>query len=137
LHPHRLEGRSLLPLLRRRVLAREWRAAAFSELDYTFRQARLTLGLNPYEARAFMVRTADWKYVYYEGFRPQLFDLSADPHELRDLGLGAAYAEVRAALHERLFTWLRTRRTRATLTEEMAAQRTATTRRRGIMIGEW
>lgn len=137
LHPHRLEGRSLLPLLRRRVLAREWRDAAFSELDYTFRQARLTLGLNPYEARAFMVRTADWKYIYYEGFRPQLFDLSADPHELRDLGLGAAYAEVRAALHERLFTWLRTRRTRATLTEEMAAQRTANTRRRGIMIGEW
>jgi arylsulfatase A-like enzyme len=137
LHPHRLEGRSLLPLLRRRVLAREWRDAAFSELDYTFRQARLTLGLNPYEARAFMVRTADWKYIYYEGFRPQLFDLSADPHELRDLGLGAAYAEVRAELHERLFTWLRTRRTRATLTEEMAAQRTASTRRRGIMIGEW
>jgi len=137
LHPHRLEGRSLLPLLRRHKLTRAWRDAAFSELDYAFRQARLTLGLNPYEARAFMVRTADWKYVYYEGFRPQLFDLSADPHELRDLGLGAAYAEVRTALHERLFTWLRARRTRATLTEAMAVQRTANARRRGIIIGEW
>jgi hypothetical protein len=34
---------------------------------------------------------------------PPLFDLHADPHE-------------------RLFTWLRTRRTRVTITEAMAAQ---------------
>ncbi len=137
LQPHRLEGRSLLPLLRRHESTREWRDAAFSELDYTFRQARLTLGLNPYEARAFMVRTAGWKYIYYEGFQPQLFDLNADPHELRDLGHSAAHANVRAELHERLFTWLRARRTRTTITEEMAVQRTASSRRRGIMIGEW
>jgi arylsulfatase A-like enzyme len=84
-----------------------------------------------------MVRTADWKYIHYEGFQPQLFDLNADPNELRDLGLSTAYASVRAELHERLFTWLRTRRTRATLTEGMATQRTANARRRGIIIGEW
>jgi arylsulfatase A-like enzyme len=137
LHPHRLEGRSLLPLLRHHEPATAWREAAFSELDYTFRPARQTLGLNPYDARAFMVRTADWKYIHYEGFQPQLFDLNADPNELRDLGLSTAYASVRAELHERLFTWLRTRRTRATLTEGMATQRTANARRRGIIIGEW
>jgi arylsulfatase A-like enzyme len=137
LHPHRLEGRSLLPLLRHHEPAAAWREAAFSELDYTFRPARQTLGLNPYDARAFMVRTADWKYIHYEGFQPQLFDLNADPNELRDLGLSTAHASVRAELHERLFTWLRTRRTRVTLTEGMATQRTASARRRGIIIGEW
>jgi hypothetical protein len=126
-----------LPLLRGHEPVSEWREAAFSELDYPFRPARLALGINPYDARAFMVRTADWKYIHYEGFAPQLFDLHADPHELHDLGLSPTYANVRAALHERLFTWLRTRRTRVTITEAMAAQRTASARRRGIVIGEW
>ena len=136
-HPHRLEGRSLLPLLRGQGASADWRDAAFSELDYTFRPARLALGINPYEARAFMVRTANWKYVHYEGFQPQLFDLNTDPNELRDLGLSPDHAHIRAELHERLFSWLRARRTRTTITEAMAAQRTANTRQRGIIIGEW
>ncbi|MEM7742269.1 MAG: sulfatase-like hydrolase/transferase [Pseudomonadota bacterium] len=33
----------------------------------------------------FMVRWDNWKYVHYVGMRPQLFDLSDDPHELSDL----------------------------------------------------
>ena len=137
LHPHRLEGRSLLPLLRNSAPGIEWRDAAFSELDYAFRGARLELGIAPHEARAFMVRTADWKYIYYEHFRPQLFDLSADPQEFHDLGVSTDHADVRAELHERLFTWLRTRRTRTTLTDDMVAQRTDTSKQRGIFIGVW
>ena len=84
-----------------------------------------------------MVRTADWKYIYYEHFRPQLFDLNADPQEFHDLGVSADHADVRAELHERLFTWLRTRRTRTTLTDDMVAQRTDTSKQRGIFIGVW
>ncbi|MGQ4809618.1 Multifunctional alkaline phosphatase superfamily protein [Candidatus Entotheonellaceae bacterium PAL068K] len=137
LHPHRLEGRSLLPLLRRGSTEGAWRDAAFSELDYAFRPARLELELAPHQARAFMVRTADWKYIHYEHFRPQLFDLYADPQELHDLGESAAHADVRAAMHERLFAWLRTRRTRTTVTDDIVAQRTDTARQRGILIGAW
>jgi arylsulfatase A-like enzyme len=137
LHPHRLEGRSLLPLLRPGETTVAWRDAAFSELDYAFRPARLALGLAPHEARAFMVRTADWKYIHYEHFRPQLFDLTADPDEFHDLGDSPAHAAVRADLHERLFTWLRTRRTRTTMADTTIVQRTATTQRRGILIGVW
>jgi hypothetical protein len=114
-----------------------WRDAAFSELDYAFRQARLELGVAPHEARAFMVRTAAWKYVHYEHFRPQLFDLIADPAEYHDLGDSPAHAAVRAALHERLFAWLRSRRTRTTITDTAVAQRTASTQQRGILIGVW
>jgi len=135
--PHRLEGRSLLPLIRSGRAPGAWRDAAFSELDYAFRQARLDLGLAPHEARAFMVRTVDCKYISYEHFRPQLFDLNVDPQELNDLGQHPAYATVRADMHERLFAWLRTRRTRTTLSDDAVDQRTATTKQRGIMIGVW
>jgi len=137
LHPHRLEGRSLLPLLRPGEATVPWRDAAFSELDYAFRPARLDLGLAPHEARAFMVRTAAWKYIHYEHFRPQLFDLNADPDEFHDLGDSPAHAAVQAALHERLFTWLRARRTRTTIADTTVDERTAGTQRRGIRIGVW
>ena len=35
----------------------------------------------------FMVRFGRFKYVHYQGHRPQLFDLDADPYETRDLAL--------------------------------------------------
>ena len=35
----------------------------------------------------FMVRFGRYKYVHYEGYRPQLFDLEADPMETRDLAM--------------------------------------------------
>lgn len=34
-----------------------------------------------------MVRADDWKLIYYHGYRPQLFHLASDPHEMRDLAL--------------------------------------------------
>lgn len=135
--PHRLEGRSLLPLLRVGTPMPEWRDAAFSETDYAWRQARLELGLGPAEARAFMVRTERWKYIHYERFRPQLFDLEDDPNELRDQGRSAAHSDVRAELHERLFAWLRGRRTRTTISDAEVARRTATGKQRGYLIGVW
>ena len=46
----------------------------------------------------FMVRSGRWKYVYYVGDRPQLFDLIADPNELHDLGLSSEHETVRADL---------------------------------------
>lgn len=35
----------------------------------------------------FMVRWDRWKFVYYVGHEPQLFDLTADPHELTNLAV--------------------------------------------------
>ncbi|MSO77535.1 MAG: phosphonate monoester hydrolase [Alphaproteobacteria bacterium] len=135
--PHRLEGRSLLPLIRNAEPPNPWRDAAFSETDYAFRQARLDLGLAPGEARIFMVRDERWKYVFYEKFRPQLFDMAGDPGELQDLGEDPATAGVRAELHERLFAWLRARRTRTTIGDSEVARRTASARARGFLIGVW
>ena len=40
---------------------------------------------------AFMIRKGKFKYVYYVGMPPQLFDLEADPFETRDLGRDSGY----------------------------------------------
>ena len=40
---------------------------------------------------AFMIRKGRFKFVYYAGMRPQLFDLDADPQEARDLAQEPLY----------------------------------------------
>ena len=114
---HRLEGRSLLGLLRRGAHAPAWREHAVSELDYSFRQARRDLGLGPSEARAYMVATDRWKYVFYERLRPQLFDLLNDPQELVDLGADLGHQPTLRDMADRLFEWSRQRKTRVTTTD--------------------
>ena len=133
---HILEGRSLLGVLRKRAEV-AWRDVVFSECDYSFRRARLELGLDPSSARGYMLRTERWKYVEFDGFRPQLFDLESDPGELVDLGDDPAHVAVRAELHERLFQWLRTRRIRVTTSDAEVQRRTDTHKSRGIVFGEW
>ena len=34
---------------------------------------------------SFMLRRGDWKYIAYPGYQPMLFDLLADPDEIRNL----------------------------------------------------
>jgi arylsulfatase A-like enzyme len=84
-----------------------------------------------------MVRTERWKYVEFEGSRPQLFDLATDPAEQRDLGADPAHEAARAELHERLFAWLRSRRMRVTLPDAEVERRTDTHKDRGFRFGEW
>jgi len=43
---------------------------------------------------AFMIRKGSYKYVYYVGMPPQLFDLDLDPQEERDLGQDPRYSGV-------------------------------------------
>jgi len=50
----------------------------------------------------FMVRFGPWKYVHYEDYRPQLYDLDADPGETRDLATAGGHAEVIAEGERRL-----------------------------------
>ena len=53
---------------------------------------------------AFMIRKGSFKYVYYVGMPPQLFDLESDPYERRDLGQDPGYrglvADCEAALRK-------------------------------------
>jgi arylsulfatase A-like enzyme len=129
------EGESLLPLLRGEDIA--WRDCAASELDYSFRTARRVLGRDTDECRAFMLRTREWKYVQWQGFRPQLFDLEHDPQELVDLGAAPGLEHVRATMRERLLDWLAGLRHRTTIAGQAIEARTANHRARGIHIGIW
>jgi choline-sulfatase len=43
---------------------------------------------------AFMIRKGPFKYVYYAGMIPQLFDLDADPQETRDLAQEVGYSRL-------------------------------------------
>jgi arylsulfatase A-like enzyme len=83
------------------------------------------------------VRTERWKYVFYEGFRPQLFDLAEDPDELVDRGADPALEEIRELLRERLFDWIRTRRMRVTMSDADVEHRTDTHKQRGFFFGVW
>ncbi len=51
---------------------------------------------------AFMVRKGPWKYIYYAGLAPQLYNLEDDPEELHDLGVNPKYGDVRDAFAEEL-----------------------------------
>jgi len=134
---HVVEGRSLLPALRGEPPG-EWRDAAFSELDWTFRGARRRLGEPTGQHMAWMVRTARWKYIHWSsGYRPQLFDLVQDPDEFHDLGADGTLAGVRDAMRHRLLLWFTRLKSRTTITWAEAEQRTDSHKRAGVFLGEW
>jgi arylsulfatase A-like enzyme len=136
---HLVEGHSLLPLVRGAATDDDppWRDAVFSELDYSFREARRILERHPRDCRAFMVRTARWKYVHWLDYPAQLFDLSDDPHEMVDLGRDAGYAGIRNEMQARLFDWMGRRKTRVTVDDAYVEARTATHKKHGIYFGVW
>jgi len=68
-------------------------------------------------ARAYMVATDRWKYVFYERLRPQLFDRRNDPQELVDLGADPGHQPTLRDMADRLFEWSRQRKTRVTTTD--------------------
>jgi arylsulfatase A-like enzyme len=134
-YDHRLEGRSLLPLIHGEEI--EWRDAIFCESDYSVRQARNLLKRGPEECRAFMIRTNTWKYIYYDGFAPQLFNLEEDPDEMNDLGKSEMHKDIRGQLFRQLFDWMRTRKLRPALSNKEIASRTGKGKQRGYLIGVW
>ena len=133
---HRLEGRSLMPILHDER-PKDWRKAVFSEIDYGFYAARDTLDVGPSDARGYMLRTDRWKYVYFKGFPPQLFDLQEDPDEFVDLGRDQAFEQQRLIMHSMLLERLIDRKNRVTMTDEgvFALRRDEDTS--GIQIGKW
>jgi arylsulfatase A-like enzyme len=134
---YRIEGRSLLAHTRARGGPDGSRDAVFAELDYAFRRARVVLGRDVQSCRAWMVRTEQWKYVHWQGFRAQLFDVAADTLELDDLGADPRLARERDALRGRLFDWLATLKRRTTVSDASVEARTDAHRRHGIDIGIW
>lgn len=134
--PHRLEGRTLMPILNGQPLE-NWRDAVFSEIDYAFYAARAALNVDVSEARGYMIRTERWKYVHFRNFPPQMFDLQNDPDEYTDLGRDPAFKDIREGMHHKLLDRLTARKNRVTMTDEgvHALRRDEDTS--GILIGKW
>jgi len=133
---HRVEGASLLPLLHDRP-AEDWRRFVYSELDYSYRQARLTLGKTVQQCRAFSLRDERWRYVWWLGEAEQLFDLHADPDEMNDLGRDAGTEALREQMRARLLDFLARRKHRTTVTEAAIERGTAQHKRAGVFFGQW
>ena len=133
---HIVEGRSLLPILRGSGNG-SWRDCAFSELDYSFREARRALGRAAGECYAWMVRTKRWKYMHFQGMRPQLFDLQEDPMELIDLGDDPSGELVRREMRDRLIEWQIGLKRRVTVDYEYVNRRTEDHHRNHVLIGVW
>lgn len=131
----RIEGRSLVPLLQGQ--APEWRGFTYSELDYSFREARLLMGKTPQQARAFSIRNERWRYVYWLDAPEQLYDLQADPDQMQDLGTQASHAATRAELRTTLLDFLARRKHRTTVSDEFVVQRTNQHKKAGVFYGQW
>ncbi len=103
--PTGIRGRSLLPLIRGEV--REWRRACFSEHDHSedaYEELRRRGG------RRVMVRTRDWKLVFFMDERvPEedgsLYRLPADPWEQHNLYGDPAYSGVVEELKRMAREW--------------------------------
>jgi arylsulfatase A-like enzyme len=133
---HRLEGRSLVPFLAGRA-PDSWRRYAISEYDYSILPVAAKLGVEPRDARLYMVADKRWKLIHATGFRPMLYDLQSDPNEFRDLGADPAFAAERERLGAALARWGLRLSQRTTISEAQIKAKRGSAQRRGILIGVW
>ena len=114
---HIIEGRSLMPWLRGETP--EWREYVISEYDYSCTPQAAKLGVEPRDARLFMVFDGRYKLMHAEGgMRPMLFDLETDPDEFHDLAKGDAHGEEIARLYGMLAQFGRRMSQRVTRSED-------------------
>ncbi|UWR39522.1 sulfatase-like hydrolase/transferase [Sulfitobacter sp. W074] len=135
--PHVMDGQSLRPALFGQDSPK--RQHVICEYDYSFQDARVTLGTKSRDAWLRMIFDGRWKYIIAEGYRPMLFDLETDPHEFHDLGDQPGHEDTIARLHEALFQWARQPRQRVTVADG-AIESTFVQERiaeGGILIGYW
>jgi arylsulfatase A-like enzyme len=132
---HRLEGRSLRPLLH--GSAQSWRNTVYSELDYSYRLARLLRNKSPQNARAWSIRNERWVYVYWQDEPEQLFDLQADPQQFNDLGRDPGHDGIRSAFREHLLDWFTRLKRRPTVTDQSVEQGTNAYKKAGVFFGQW
>jgi hypothetical protein len=125
-----------MPFLRGEKSA-DWRRAVFSEYDYSILPVAAKLGIEPRNARLFMVADERWKYVHAVGFRPMLYDLESDPSEFNDLGADPAHETERRRLGAALAEWGLRLSQRTTRSEKQMAGARGKSQRKGILIGVW
>jgi len=129
---HILEGRSLQPYLNGESC--DGRKFAISEYDYSPTPMASQLGLEPKNARLFMVFDGRYKLIHAEGgFRPMLFDLETDPKELTDLAKTDQHQAEIDRLYDYLAEWGRRLAQRVTKSEDDIKAMRGASLRKGIL----
>jgi arylsulfatase A-like enzyme len=129
---HILEGRALQPWLYGETPP--WRQFAISEYDYSNRPEAAALGLEPRDARLFMVFDGRYKLIHAEGgFRPILFDLKTDPNEFIDLAKTEDHGAEIDRLYGYLGAWARRMSQRVTVSDDQIKAARGRSLRRGIL----
>lgn len=129
---HVIEGRSLLPLIRGESPA--WRDFVISEYDFSVTPQCTELGLEPRDARLFMVFDGRFKMMHAEGgFRPMLFDLETDPDEFHDLAKGDSHQDEIDRLYGCLARWGRRLAQRVTKSDDDIRAMRGRSQRKGIL----
>ncbi len=103
--PDDIRGRSLMPLINGNV--KEWRKACFSEIDHS---QSMYDELRQGSGRRVMVRTKEWKLVYFMDNRVKdkdgaLYNLQTDPDEKINLYKDSNYLEVIKMLEALADAW--------------------------------
>ena len=88
-----LDGSSFADALRRPRETQD--AEIFAELNLPGRHA------------GYMIRAGNFKYCYYPNDMPELYDLGADPEEMKNLALLPDYKKKAQEMQGRLFAWYR------------------------------
>ena len=120
--PRACDGQSLLPLLAGPAPA-DWRDLLHYEYDFRdifYSQPETALGLSLDESSLCVVQDARYKYVHFAALPPLFFDLTADPHQFRNLAEDPAYASLVKDYAQRALSW-RLRHAERTLTGYRAA----------------
>lgn len=132
-----LEGQSLAPLLHR-AESYQPRDHVVCESTYAYRDVvRVPLAQPVDHCAMIMIRGKRWKYIEYEGARPQLFDLDSDPNECVDLGADPGYANIRTQMRDRLHDWRADRRVSTTVSPEEIEAYNKAELNIGFRIGDW
>ncbi len=103
--PTSIDGRSLMPLIRGDV--NSWREAVFSEIDHSMSMYQ---ELRHHSGRRVMVRTKEWKMVWFmderaDGKDGSLYNLQNDPDEKINLYGQPRYAGVIDYLERLCYEW--------------------------------
>jgi arylsulfatase A-like enzyme len=93
--PARLDGRSLIPLLKGETVA-DWPDDVYAEYH----------GYESALCSQRMVRTNKWKYIYNPCFEDELYDVVSDPGELRNLAGKLGYKHVLRRMKAQMVNWL-------------------------------
>ena len=120
--PRQVDGRSLLPFCRGETPA-DWRTEVHYEFDYRdlfYSKPESWLGLPMDDCALAVIQDEAYKYVHFTNLPPLLFDLKADPAELRNLADDPAHQGTVLSYAQKMLSW-RMRYAERTLTHYAAS----------------